>query len=229
MSFTGENIVDGSLHSQDYADGSVEGIDISNGSVTSEDIANGSITGDDIATATISGVKIMDGSIGISDLGYNVVGTAQLVDNSVRSIDVENGSLTAEDIADEPGVAYTSSSYLTNVTNTIETWMSVTVSAPSSGYIMASFNCNAEVTSGEVAQAGICSTPGSMGSYGEAKISSTALSTMAGMAISVSDVFPVAGAGSVTLYANVRAAASSSGPVDFSNGRLQAIFLSTGY
>jgi hypothetical protein len=228
-SFTGENIVDGSLHSEDIADGTVESVDIAPNSVTSYNINNGSIQGEDIATATISGIKILDGSIGMADLGYSIVGTAQLVDNSVRSIDVMDGTLTADDMQDEPGVDYTSSAFIVNVNTTVQNWMNVTISAPGSGFLIAWFNCTAEITSSEVAQAGICSSPTSMGSYGEARITSTAISTIASMNISVSEVFPVAVAGDVTLYANVRASASSAGPVDFSDGRFQVIFVPTSY
>ncbi len=229
ISFTGENIVDGSLHGIDLADGSVETLDIAPGAVTSYNIADGSITGDDIASNTITGVKITDGSIGTGDLGYSVVGTAQLVNNGVYGVDIADNSVTAADLLDEPGVAYNSSAFKAGVNSTIENWLTVTVSAPASGYIIAWFNCTTEITSGEIAQAGLADNSTSIGYYGETKITSTAMSTGANIGISVSHVFSVGAAGNVTIYANVRASASSSGPVDYTNGKLQAIFIPTGY
>lgn len=228
-SFTGANIVDGSLYSADYADGSISTVDIGPGEVTSYNIADGSITGDDIAANSITGVKITDGSIGNADLGYSTIGTAQIMNGAVYGLDIADNSVTADDLMDEPGIAYTSSAVKFNISTTVQNWMSVTVSAPNSGYIVAWLSCTAEITSGEVAQAGISQNSSTIGDYGEARIVSSAISTGANITIATTTVIPVAAAGNVTVYANVRAAASSSGPVDYENGKLQAIFLTTGY
>lgn len=228
-SLTGDNIQDGSLTGADIADGSIGSVDITGNGITSFNIADGTITGDDIATATISGIKIIDGSIGSADLGYSIVGTAQIVDNAVRSIDVKDNSLTSADMLNEPGLDYVSSGWMVNVDTTVTNWMTLTIAAPSVGYVIAYLNCVAQISSGETAQAGISNSATILGSYGEAMIFSTALGTGANMTISVSEVFPVAAAGPVTIYANVRAAAISSGNVDFSQGRLQAIFIPTAY
>jgi hypothetical protein len=118
---------------------------------------------------------------------------------------------------------------LASVGTTITNWMSLTISAPSPGYIVVFFTCIANISNNEVAQTSISTSPSTFGIYGEARIASNATATGANMTISISDVIPVATAGDIIVYANVRAAASSAGPVDFYQGHLQAIFISTGY
>lgn len=226
--FTGANIVNGSLTGADIQDGTIYGIDIGFEAVTSYNIDDGTITGDDITTATISGVKIIDGSIGNADLGYGSVGTAQLVDNSVRSVDVNDGSLAAVDMLDEPGVDGSYGAWIANVDTSVHSWLSVTISAPSSGYVLAIFSCITQIQSGEIAQAGVSDSPTSIGAYGEGKIISTAVGTGADLTIMATEIFPVS-AGDFVVYGNVKAATSSTGNVDFTDGRLQAIYVPTGY
>ncbi len=225
---TGANVADGSLTGADIQDGTIYGIDIGYDDVTSYNIKDGTITGDDIASGTISGVKIIDGSIGNADMGYNSVGTAQLVDNSVRSVDVNNNSLQAEDILDEPGAADGYGSAIASVDTAIHNWVTTTINAPADGYVLVIFSCIAQITSGEIAQAGVSLDPGQFGSYGEAKIISTAAGTGANMTITTSDILSVS-AGSTVIYGNVRASLSSSGNVDFREGKLQVLFITTRY
>jgi hypothetical protein len=71
-------------------------------------------------------------------------------------------------------------------------------------------------------------SPSSIGTYGEGKIISTAAGTGANLTIMTAEVYPV-GAGDVVIYGNVRAALSSTGLVDFREGKLQAIYIPTGY
>lgn len=227
-SLTGANIADGSLTGADIQDGTIYGIDIGYDDITSYNIKDGTITGDDIATGTISGVKIIDGSIGNADMGYNSVGTAQLVDNSVRSVDVNDNSLQAEDILDEPGIDDGFGYAIASVDTAIHNWVTATVNAPADGYVLVIFSCIAQITSGEIAQAGVSTDPAQFGSYGEAKIISTAAGTGANMTITTSDILPVS-AGNTVIYGNVRASLSSSGNVDFREGKIQALFITTRY
>jgi uncharacterized protein YjbI with pentapeptide repeats len=228
VSLTGANIADGSLTGADIQDGTIYGIDIGYNDVTSYNIKDGTITGDDIASGTISGIKIIDGSIGNADMGYNSVGTAQLVDNSVRSVDVNNNSLESVDILDEPGVDDGYGYVIASVDTSIHNWVTVTINAPADGYVLVIFTCIAQITSGEIAEAGVSLDPNQFGSYGEAKIISTAAGTGANMTITTSDILPVS-AGNVVIYGNVRASLSSSGNVDFREGKLQALFITTRY
>lgn len=228
-SVTGANIVDESIYGADIHNGSIGFNDIGPGEITSYHIADNSIYNNKIVPSTITGSRIQDGSVTSADLATGSIGPFQLANNAVRTEHVLDNSLTADDIVDEPGLDNTSSGSATSIGTTIFNWMSLTISAPSSGYIITFFNSIANVANGEVAQASITTSPTGFGSYGEARISSNATSTGANMTIMISEVFPVATAGDVTLYANVRAAASSSGVVDFYQGRFQAIFIKTGY
>ena len=257
--FSGANIEDGTITSVDLADStvtgakiardqikaahlatnSVDGSKIIDGSIGSSDIGSGmivaghladhTVTGTKVAYGTLTGLNIQDGSISTSDLGPSSVGTVQIMDNSITTDDISDNTITAADCKDEPGLDYTNSSMLGSVGTTITNWMSLTISAPSPGYIVVFFTCIANIANNEIAQTSISTSPSTFGIYGEARIASSATSAGANMTISISDVIPVSAAGDVIAYANVRAAAASAGPVDFYQGHLQAIFITTHY
>jgi hypothetical protein len=236
---TGAKIARGQIQAAHLATNSVDGSKIADGSIGSNDIGNGvivaghladrTVTGTKVAYSTITGLNIQDGSISMNKLGPSSVGTVQIMDNSITTDDIADNTITAADIKDEPGLNYTNSSMLASVGTTITNWMSITISAPSPGYIIVFFTCIANIANNEIAQTSIATSSTGWGIYGEARIASTAASTGANMTISISDVIPVSAAGDVIVYANVRAAAASAGPVDFYQGHLQAIYISTRY
>jgi hypothetical protein len=192
-------------------------------------LADRAVTGTKIAYSTLTGQNILDGSISTSDLGPSSVGAVQIMDNSITTDDIADNAITATDVKDEPGLDYTNSSMLSSVGTTITNWMSLTITAPSPGYIIVFFTCITNIANNEIAQTSISTSPSTFGIYGEARVVSSAPSTGANMTITISDVIPVAAAGDIIAYANVRAAAASAGPVDFFQGHFQAIFISTGY
>jgi hypothetical protein len=236
---TGVKIAKGQIQTAHLATNSVDGSKIADGSIGTNDIGGGvivaghladhTVTGAKVAYSTLTGLNIQDGSISTSKLGPSSVGTVQIMDNSITTDDIEDNAITAADCKDEPGLDYTSSSILSSVSTTITNWMSLTISAPTPGYIVVFFTCIANIANNEVAQTSIATSPTAWGIYGEARIASSATSAGANMTVSISDVIPVTTAGDVVVYANVRAAASSVGPVDFYQGHLQAIFIRTAY
>ncbi|TFH64356.1 MAG: hypothetical protein E4G91_06065 [Candidatus Zixiibacteriota bacterium] len=228
-SVDGSKVVDESITGAKIDDGSIGSNDIGGGVIVASHLADRTVNGAKVALNTLTGLNIQDGSLSTGDLGPSSVGTVQIMDNSVTTDDIEDNTITATDCEDEPGLAYTNASILSSVGTTITNWMSLTFSAPASGYIVVFFTCIANIANNEIAQTSISTSPSTFGIYGEARLVSSAASTGANMTISISDVIPVAGAGDVDIYANVRATAASAGPVDFYQGHLQAIFIRTAY
>ncbi len=257
--FGGENIIDGSLSAIDLTDstitgakiarGSIEsahlsgvtitGAQISDGTVTGADIANGSIGFNDVGPQQLGGYHIQDGSVGGEKITNSSITGTQVSDESLAGVDIAsnaiidrhfaNNSISSTKILDEPGMAEASGGTLTSVGNTVVTWMTITMNAPTAGFIIVFMHGIANLNGNEVAQMAVSNTPAGFAHYGEAKISSPTATVGGNITISISDVIPVAGAGTITIYGNVRSIPLSAGPVDFSSGKMQAIFIRTGY
>lgn len=257
--FGGENIIDGSLSGVDFQDSTISGAKIAPGSIAAEHLSGVAISGSQITDGTITGADIMNTSIGFNDVGpgqlsgYHLqdgsVGGSKLTSGTITSTQVADETLTGSDIAssaivdrhiafnsinsskisDEPGLAETSGGVLSSVSTTVTTWMSLTVNAPGPGFILVLMHGIAGLGGNEAAQIAISTSPSGFVNYGEAKISSPAGTTGGNLTISITDVIPVLIATPVTVYGNVRASNLSAGPVDFSQGKMQAIYIRTGY
>ncbi len=257
--FTGANIEDGTLTGVELADSTITGDKIAAGSIesvhlsgvaitsamivdetiTGADIKNGTIGVNDIGPGQISGYHIADGSVAGTDIAANAINGGHVVDESLTGADlasnsiverhIVNNTIDASKTKDEPGVVYTTAGTLTSVGTTVVTWMTATIDAPAPGILLVLMNGTANLGGNEIAQMSIATTASGFGRYGEARISSPTASVGANMVISISDVIPVAAAGSITVYGNVRSPALSAGPVDFTQGALQVIYLRTEY
>lgn len=188
--------------------------------IQSHHIANASILGFKIAPSTLTGSHIQDETLTAADIASNSIENRHLVNNSV----------TAEKTLDEPGVGSTTGGVLPSVGTTITNWMSLTINAPAAGYLLVFFNGIASLNANDVAQASISTSPTTFSShYGEVRLASGSSSVGGNMTISISQIIPVASAGPVTVYGNVKASTLSATVVDFYNGAMQAIFITTAY
>ncbi len=117
--WTGANIVDGSLTTDDIANNSLQGTDIASGTIVSGDIANDTVTNVDIADntirsnelqnsavtaakildATITGADIDNGSLDGADIANGSLDGTEVADESLTTSDILNASLTADDLA----------------------------------------------------------------------------------------------------------------------------------
>ena len=257
--FGGDKIIDGSLTAADLADSAINGAKIAAGSITSTHLSSIAITGAQITDGTVTGMDITNGTIGYNDIGPNSlagyhiqdgsVSGAKIQSNSITGTQVSDESLAGADIAsnaiierhvasnaissaklsDEPGLGETTGGTLTSVGTTVVTWMSLTMNAPAPGFIIVFMHGIASLGGNEIAQMAISNTPSGFVHYGEAKISSPNASVGGNITISISDVIPVAAAGPITIYGNVRSIPLSAGVVDFFSGELQGIYIRTGY
>ncbi len=257
--FDGSSIVDGSLTQADLADstiigakiaaGSIQsshlsgvaisGAQITDGTITGADISNASIGFNDIGPQQLSGYHIQDGSLTGSDITANSITGASISDETITGTDIAinsivdrhvgANSITSAKLLDEPGIAQTTAGILTSVSTTVVNWMSITVNAPAPGYILVLMHGIANLGANEAAQISISTSSSGFDHYGEAKISSASGNVGGNITVSISTVIPVAAAGAVTVYGNVRASVLSSAPIDMSQGGMQAIFIRTGY
>ena len=108
--------------------------------VDGTDILDDSITGADIATGAVASVDILDNSVSSTDILNNTVSSADILDGTITDADIAGNTILDWSIADEPGIDYTSlgsHSYVgISQCNTYTNLTSVTVSAPTSGYIV---------------------------------------------------------------------------------------------
>jgi len=108
----------------------VDGADILDNSVSGADILNSTITGADIATGAVASVDIADNSVSGTDI----------LNGTITDTDIAGNTILDWSIVDEPGIDYTSLGSHSYVgisqcnTYTNLTW--VTISAPTSGYIV---------------------------------------------------------------------------------------------
>ncbi|MGB5139686.1 MAG: hypothetical protein WBP29_14220, partial [Candidatus Zixiibacteriota bacterium] len=257
--FGGDKIIDGSLTNADYADFSVTGTKIAAGAITSTHLSAIAITGAQITDGTVTGMDITNGTIGYNDIGPNSIAGYHIQDGSINGAKIQAGSITGAEISDEslagadlanntiierhvtnnsissaklvdePGLAETSGGTLTSIGTTVVNWMNVTINAPAPGYVLVFMHGIASLGGNEIAQMAISTTSTGFAHYGEAKISSPNASVGGNITVSISDVIPVAAAGPVTIYGNVRSIPLSAGVVDVFSGKLQAIYIRTGY
>lgn len=257
--FDGSSIADGSLTGADLADSTITGSKIAAGSIASTHLSNIAITGAQITDGTITGADIANASIGFNDIGpqqiagYHIqdgsLTGADIAANSITGTQISDESLSGADIAinsiadrhvasntissakllDEPGIAETTGGTLTSVGTTVVNWMSVTLDAPAPGYVLVLMNGLANLGGNEGAQISISTTSTGFGHYGEARVSSGSGTTGGNFTVSISEAIPVAAAGPVTIYGNVRASVLSAGLIDMSQGSMQVIYIATGY
>ena len=118
--WTGANIVDGSLTTDDIANNNLQGADIATATIVSSDLANDTVTNVDIADNTVRSTEIQDNSVGSGDIANGSLTTVDILDGtdhrrrrgrrqpgqrrhqqrSLTSADILNGTLTGADVED---------------------------------------------------------------------------------------------------------------------------------
>jgi hypothetical protein len=111
---------------------------IPDNSVTTAKIAAGAVGTGQIANDAITTAKIAAGGVGNADIAADAVTTAKILDGSVGNADIAADAVTASKIADEPGFSQeageTNTTYA--LTGTGQSFASVTLNAPASGYAL---------------------------------------------------------------------------------------------
>ncbi len=257
--FTGDNIQDGTLTGADLADSTITGSKIAAASIESQHLSGVAVGSAQITDESIQGVDIKNGTISFNDIGpqqiagYHIVDQgitgSKLANSSISGVQIIDESLTGAEIAsnsiierhvvdnnlgvaklkDEPGLNYATGGNLTSVSTTITTWMQFTVNCPAPGYLICFMSGIVALSGNEIGQMSIVTMPGGFSHYGETRLSSPNGATGGNFTMTISEVIPVVSAGPITVYGNVRSTALSSGPVDFSQGTLQAIYIRTSY
>jgi hypothetical protein len=129
----------------EIAENSVGTEHVIDNSLTAADLASGSVGSSEIATDAVGSAEIEDGSVGAAEIATNAVGAAEIATNAVgaaeiatgavSSSEVANGSLRGIDLMDEPGVEF-ASVWGPIIPTTVSEILSITVSAPASGYVI---------------------------------------------------------------------------------------------
>ena len=94
--WTGDNIVDGSLTTDDYKNNDVRSADLLNAGVKTGDLAPDAIPSDEgcsFPTICFSSSKIADRAVGESEISPGAVGTSEVATNSLTGGDVNEASL----------------------------------------------------------------------------------------------------------------------------------------
>jgi hypothetical protein len=109
--WTGDNIVNGSLTTNDYKNNDIKGVDVENGTLGGNDLAAGAITSDEncvfpgicfdstrIADRAVGASEISPGAVDSSELALGSVTPAKLAPDAVGSPAVAPDSLTGADV-----------------------------------------------------------------------------------------------------------------------------------
>ena len=156
-SLTVDDLGEGSVGSSEVVDNSLTAADLATNSVGSAEVDDGSLTAADLATNSVAAAEIASGAVGTSevadntlvaaDIAPNAIGASELADNSVASANVINNSLTDLDILDEPGIDWVSISTTNVLVSSATNVGTVTLSCPTSGYVMVTFagQCFADI------------------------------------------------------------------------------------
>ncbi len=131
------NVVNNSLTGADVLDNSISSADITNNSVNGLDVQDGTLTGADVANSSLTGADVLNNSINSFDITDNSISSADIADETLTTADVQNNSLYDADLADEAGVEFVGGSGSIQLTGTDVTVEAISVTAPTSGYIIA--------------------------------------------------------------------------------------------
>ena len=145
-------IIDGSVGSAEIANNAVGqseiatnavgSAEISSNAVGAAEIIDDSVGSAEIANNAVGSTEITANAVGQSEIATGAVGAAEIATGAVGSAEIANDSVTAGDIKGEAGLDYTSgtASYWApglTVCNTFTNIRSVTLVAPTAGYMVA--------------------------------------------------------------------------------------------
>lgn len=152
-------LADNAVSNIKMADNSVSTAEITDNAVTSAKIALNTIVADDIATSGVGTLEIADNAVtsakialntiiaddiandgvGAAEIAANAVGNSEMADNAIGSAEIINNSIIDDDMADEAGVEFFNSgggSAGYTISSTSGTLASVTIVAPTSGFVI---------------------------------------------------------------------------------------------
>jgi len=128
------------VNSVHLAPGSVGQSEIAVGSVTSAEVQDNSLTAADLAPNSIGQAEIATSGVGTAEIAASAVGSNEVQDNSLTGADIANDSLSNLDINNEAGADYTilsgTNNFLLGASDV--TVRTVTITAPTSGFVIAS-------------------------------------------------------------------------------------------
>lgn len=247
-------LANGAVTSTKIANDAVNAAQIATGAVAGSEIADGSITSSDLGVNSVGAAQIATDAVGASEIAAGAVGTSEILDGGITSVDLATNSVGAAAIAagavgsselassavdatkmsDEAGVASISSG--TDIALALGTPVNVvsrTISAPTSGYVIATATVNAElghappIDDSEVLMSiSLTSATHDAGNLVRFLLPFTATAGVYRASLSATDVFSVA-AGSRTFYVVAESQDGLSNTIMDSN--LNLIFVPTAY
>ena len=136
-SLTSNDLATNSVNSAEIAAGAVSSSEVANNSLTSDDLATNSVRRNEIASGAVASSEVLNNSLTAADLAPNSVGSSEIASGAVGSSEVEDNSLVATDQMDEAGVDFASGDQVVVLDSSDVVVRSVTITAPTSGYVVA--------------------------------------------------------------------------------------------
>jgi len=144
---TGAAIDDGSITADDLATDSVGALELGNNAVNSANVLDNSLAAIDLAADSVGNSELRDNavtsanvfnnSLTANDLGTSSVGADEIASNAVGSSEVATDSIPSGDLSNEAGVELVGGNRFDALTTTAAAYESVTISTPSSGFVIA--------------------------------------------------------------------------------------------
>jgi hypothetical protein len=207
-----------SVGSSHVIDNSLTVDDLDAGSVGSSEVVDNSLTANDLATGSVGSDEVIDNSLTAADLAANSVTASEIAAGAVGTSEITNGTIINEDINPAAAIASSkisgdvgiewddNSSWVTwNATEIdIRTLSSFTMSIPTSGYVLLTFNGYARIDNeSRVMRVGVGTTSTSFSRIVQLGFWDGAESDRMFWPFSVTSVVAVT-AGTWTFYANAQ-------------------------
>jgi hypothetical protein len=211
---TYKDLKNNAVKSNKIKNGQVKSNDLTNGAVTNAKMGENSVTSDKIAPNAVGSSEVVDNSLTASDLATNSVGVSEIASGAVRSDEVFNNSLTGDDIAsnsissgdlqNEAGIEFFNGGSCSGVPNSVRNCASLTVTAPSSGYVLVQCKAAATTFGGLTSvDLGVSTSSTTIGEYTSAGVLDTNDTIRRHYSMNTFAVFTMS-AGSKTFYCNAQ-------------------------
>gem|GEM_PF-5215084 len=136
-------VAEGGVNAWHVQDNSLDGKEIAENAISASELAANAVTSTHIAYGTIEASDLGTGSVGTDELQNDCVDSTKLAPNSVTEASVANSSLRDYDILDEAGLAYNYNGTSVSLTTAgMVDLATVTLDAPTSGYVLVTARCN---------------------------------------------------------------------------------------
>jgi hypothetical protein len=187
-------VVDNSLTASDLATNSVGVSEIASGAVRSDEVFNNSLTADDLAT----------NSVNVSEIASGAVGSDEVFNNSLTGDDIASNSISSGDLQNEAGIEFFNGGSCSGVPNSVRNCASLTVTAPSSGYVLVQCKAAATTFGGLTSvDLGVSTSSTTIGEYTSAGVLDTNDTIRRHYSMNTFAVFTMS-AGSQTFYCNAQ-------------------------